>query len=138
MFCTCTGVLILSPEGHSDGLQDVGGLGREPGTWTIGKEVIMATIATATKLRCTDRRRSRNTRDDWGRHTPPNGGVLLGQTLENMNATPREKVSRRIASLPDTRQDKVLDIRRRIAEGTYEVAYRLDKAVDRVLEAITT
>jgi hypothetical protein len=97
----------------------------------------MATIATATKLRCPDRRRSRNTGDDWGRHTPPNGGVLMGQILENMNVTPREKVSRRIASLPDTRQDKVLDIRRRIAEGTYEVADRLDKAMDRVLEAIT-
>ena len=98
----------------------------------------MATIATATKLRCTDRRRSRNTRDDWGRHTPPHSGVLMGQTLENMNATPREKVSRRIASLPDTRRNKVLDIRRRIAEGTYEIADRLDKAVDQVLEAITT
>jgi hypothetical protein len=61
----------------------------------------------------------------------------MGQILENMNVTPREKVSRRIASLPDTRQDRVLDIRRRIAEGTYEVADRLDKAMDRVLEAIT-
>ena len=62
----------------------------------------------------------------------------MEQTLENMSATPREKVSRRIASLPDTRRNKVLDIRRRIAEGTYEIADRLDKAVDQVLEAITT
>jgi anti-sigma28 factor (negative regulator of flagellin synthesis) len=62
----------------------------------------------------------------------------MERILEKMNATPREKVLRRIASLPDTRQDKVLDIRRRIAEGTYEVADRLDKTVDRVLEALTT
>ncbi|MEN6428728.1 MAG: flagellar biosynthesis anti-sigma factor FlgM [Phycisphaerales bacterium] len=44
---------------------------------------------------------------------------------------------KRIASLPHTRRDKVLDIRQRIAEGTYEVADRLEVTVDRVLEAIT-
>jgi anti-sigma28 factor (negative regulator of flagellin synthesis) len=98
----------------------------------------MATIAAATKLQRTDRRRSRNAGNDRGRHTSPNGGVLLEQILENMNATPREEVLRRIASLSDAEQDKVLDLRRRITEGTYEVVYRLDKVVDRVLEAITT
>ncbi|MCX5644406.1 MAG: flagellar biosynthesis anti-sigma factor FlgM [Phycisphaerae bacterium] len=43
----------------------------------------------------------------------------------------------RIASLSPIRQGKVLDIRRRIAEGTYELTARLDKAIDRVLEAVT-
>jgi anti-sigma28 factor (negative regulator of flagellin synthesis) len=61
----------------------------------------------------------------------------MEQILENMNATPREKVLRRIASLSDAQQDKVLDLRRRITEGTYEVVDRLDKVVDRVLETIT-
>jgi hypothetical protein len=98
----------------------------------------MAAMATATKLRCTDRRRSRNAGNNRGHHTSPNGEVVMGKTLENMSAMPGEKVSRKIALLPNTRQDKVLDIRRRIAKGTYEVAGRLDKAVDRVLEAITT
>jgi hypothetical protein len=43
----------------------------------------------------------------------------------------------RIASFSPVRQDKVLDIRRRIADGTYDLAERLDKATDRVWEAIT-
>jgi hypothetical protein len=44
---------------------------------------------------------------------------------------------KRIASLPPIGQGKVLDIRRQIAEGTYDVGDRLDKAMDRVLVAIT-
>ncbi len=36
-----------------------------------------------------------------------------------------------------TRQDKVLDIRRQIAVGTYKVGERLDGVMDRVLEALT-
>jgi anti-sigma28 factor (negative regulator of flagellin synthesis) len=98
----------------------------------------MATIAAATRLQWIDHRRSRNAGSHPGHHASPKGDVLMERILEKMNATPREKVLRRIASLPDTRQDKVLDIRRRIAEGTYEVADRLDKTVDRVLEALTT
>jgi negative regulator of flagellin synthesis FlgM len=62
----------------------------------------------------------------------------MGQILENMNTTPQEEALTRIASVPDIRRDRVLDIRRQIADGTYEVADRLDKAVDRVLDAITT
>ena len=97
----------------------------------------MAMIAAVAKLQRTDRRRSRNTTNGRGRHTSPNGDVLMDQILENMNATPRENVLRRIAFLPDTRQDKVLDIRCRIAEGTYEVADRLERTMDRVFEALT-
>jgi len=44
---------------------------------------------------------------------------------------------KRIAFLPLIRQGKVLDIRRQITDGTYELADRLDKAIDRVLEALT-
>jgi len=57
--------------------------------------------------------------------------------LENMNTTPPEEVLKRITSLPPNRQGKVLDIRRQIGDGTYEVADRLDTVIDRVLEAIT-
>ena len=62
---------------------------------------------------------------------------MIEQILENLNTTPQEEVLQRIASLPRTRRDKVLDIRRQLTEGTYEVADRLDRAIDRVLEAIT-
>jgi len=57
--------------------------------------------------------------------------------FENMNTTPPEEVLKRITSLPPNRQAKVLDIRRQIADGTYQVAARLDTVIDRVLEAIT-
>jgi len=61
----------------------------------------------------------------------------MERILENMNTTPQEKVLERITSLPDVRRGKVLYIRSRIAEGTYEVADRLDQVIDRVREALT-
>jgi anti-sigma28 factor (negative regulator of flagellin synthesis) len=57
--------------------------------------------------------------------------------LDNRNATSQEEALKRISSLPPVRQGKVLDIRRQIAKGTYEVADRLDKAMNRVLESLT-
>ncbi len=98
----------------------------------------MATIAAVTELQPTDRRRSGSPGNDQGRDTSPTGDVSMEQILENMNTTPQEEALMRITSLPDIRRDKVLDIRRHIADGTYEVADRLDGAIDRVLEAITT
>ncbi len=98
----------------------------------------MATIAAVTELQPTDRRRSQSAGHDQGRDTSPTCDALLEHILENMNTTPQEEALRRITSLPDIRRDKVLDIRRQLTEGTYEVADRLDEAIDRVLEAITT
>jgi len=97
----------------------------------------MARIAALMELQPVNRRRSQEARNDQGHDTPPDGDVLMEQILEDLSTTPPEEVSMKIASLPRTRQDKVLDIRRRIAEGTYEVADRLDRAINRVLEAIT-
>jgi len=98
----------------------------------------MATIAAVTERQFSDRRRPQNARNDRGRDTSPNGDVLLEHILENMNTTPQEEVLKRITSLPHIRRRKVLDIRRQLMEGTYEVADRLDRAIDRVLDAITT
>ncbi len=98
----------------------------------------MARIAAVMELQPTDRRRSQNARNDQGRDTSPNGDVSMEQILENMSTTPQEEVLKRITSLPDIRRVKVLDIRRQLTEGIYEVADRLDKAMDRALEAITT
>jgi len=61
----------------------------------------------------------------------------MAQILENLQTTPQEEVLKRIASLPPNRQGKVLDLRRQIAAGTYEVVDRLNTAIDRVLEAMT-
>ena len=98
----------------------------------------MATIAAVTELQPTDRRRPRNAGNDQGRDTSPTCDALLEHILENMNTTPQEEVLKRITSLPDIRRGKVLDIRRQLTEGTYEVADRLDGVIDRVLEAIIT
>lgn len=94
----------------------------------------MATIAALAELQPTDHRRPRNAGNDQGRDTP----APPEHVLENTNATPREEALTRITSLPDIRRHKVLDIRRQLAEGTYEVADRLAKTIDRILEATTT
>jgi len=96
----------------------------------------MARIAALMELRPTDRRRPQDARYDQGCDTSPDGDVLE-HILEKMNTTPPEEVWKRITSLPPNRQGKVLDLRRQIADGTYEVAARLDTVIDRVLEAIT-
>ena len=97
----------------------------------------MARIAALMELPLTDHRRPLETRNDQGRDASPDGDALMEQMLGDLSTTPQEEVLKRIASLPRTRRDKVLDIRRQLMEGTYELADRLDRARDRVLEAIT-
>ena len=97
----------------------------------------MARIAALKELRPTDRRRPQDARYDHRCDTSPKGEVVMEHILENMNATPPDEVLKRITSLPSNRQGKVLDIRRQIAAGTYEVAARLNAVTDRVLEAMT-
>ena len=97
----------------------------------------MARIAALMELRPTDRRKPQDARCDQGRDTSPDGDVLMEQILEDLNTTPQEEVLKRTTSLPPNRQRNLLDIRRQIADGTYEVADRLDTVLDRVLEAIT-
>jgi hypothetical protein len=104
----------------------------------ISHEVIMRKMAAMLKLRPAAQCRSQASRKDIRRDTSPIGDVLMEQVLENVTAAPEEAITKRIASLPDTRRDKVLDIRRKLAMGTYEVADHLDEAMDRMLEAIIT
>ena len=61
----------------------------------------------------------------------------MEQILANINSTPIGQVLKRIATLPEVRKEKVLDLRRRITEGEYDLNERLDLAVDRVLEQLT-
>ncbi|HUW20466.1 MAG TPA: flagellar biosynthesis anti-sigma factor FlgM [Sedimentisphaerales bacterium] len=63
--------------------------------------------------------------------------LLMEQILENINTTPIGQVLKRIASLPEVRKEKVLDVRRRLTEGNYNLNERLDIALDRVLEDLT-
>jgi len=64
--------------------------------------------------------------------------MLMEHILENINSTPIGQVLKKIASLPEIRQRKVLDLRRQLTSGKYDVSERLDIALDRVLEDLTT
>ncbi len=94
----------------------------------------MATVRALSGLPSADRRRARDARNDRGREAAPHGAVLV---LGNGNTMSQEEALKRIASLPPSQRGKVLDIRRQIADGTYEVAERLDKIINRLLKALT-
>ncbi|MBN1805027.1 MAG: hypothetical protein JW837_07240 [Sedimentisphaerales bacterium] len=68
----------------------------------------------------------------------PDKDLIMEQILENLNTTPIGKVLKKIASLPDGRKEKVLDVRQQLTEGKYEFNEYLDIALDKVLEDLTT
>jgi hypothetical protein len=63
--------------------------------------------------------------------------LVMEQILDNINTTPIGQVLRKIASLPEVRREKVLDVRRQLTEGKYDLDERLDVALDKVLEYLT-
>jgi len=67
----------------------------------------------------------------------PDEDLIMEQILENVNNTPIGQVLRKIASLPEVRKEKVLDVRRQLTEGKYDLNERLDVALDKVLEHLT-
>ncbi len=68
----------------------------------------------------------------------PDEDLTMEQILENINNTPLGQVLKRIASLPEVRREKVLRIRQQLTEGKYDLSTRLDVALDKVLEDLTT
>ena len=67
-----------------------------------------------------------------------NEDLIMERILENINTTPIGQVLKKIASLPEVRQEKVLDVRRQLTQGQYDIGDRLDVALDKVLEDLTT
>lgn len=67
----------------------------------------------------------------------PGEDLIMEQILENLDTTPIGKVLKRIAFLPEVRKQKVLDVRRQLTEGKYDLNSRLDVALDKVLEDLT-
>jgi len=63
--------------------------------------------------------------------------LLMEEILENLNTTPMGQVLKRIASLPEVRKDKVLNVRRQLTDGKYELNERLNIVLDKVLEDLT-
>jgi len=64
--------------------------------------------------------------------------LTMEQILKNINNTPIGQVLKKIASLPEIRKQKVLRIRRQLTEGKYNLNERLETALDKVLEDLTT
>jgi len=64
--------------------------------------------------------------------------LTMEQILENIHNTPIGQVLKKIASLPEIRKEKVLRIRRQLTEGKYNLNERLETALDKVLEDLTT
>jgi hypothetical protein len=48
------------------------------------------------------------------------------------------RVSEKIASLPRVRKEKILTVRRQLAEGKYPVNERLNVAIDKLIEDLIT
>jgi len=63
--------------------------------------------------------------------------LLMEQILENINTTPIGQVLKKIASLPEVRREKVLNVRRQLTNGRYDLSERLNLVLDKVLEDLT-
>lgn len=64
--------------------------------------------------------------------------LIMEQILKNITTTPIGQVLKKIASLPEVRREKILDVRRQLTEGKYNLNERLDVVLDKVLEDLTT
>ena len=75
-----------------------------------------------------------------GRRTenPVPEDLMMEQILKNITTTPIGQVLKKIASLPEVRQEKILNLRRQLTEGKYNLNERLDVVLDKVLEELTT
>jgi len=62
--------------------------------------------------------------------------MLMESILENLNSTPIGQVLKKITALPELRQKKVLDVRKRISLGQYDLNERLDIALEKVLKGM--
>ncbi len=93
----------------------------------------MRSIDTIVELKHSDLHGLQGARKDRRPRPTPRADALMERILDNLRAASPEEVSNRIASLSDIRRAKVLDVRRQLTEGTYEVANRLVQAMDRLL-----
>ena len=73
-----------------------------------------------------------------GHLAPDEEDIMMEQILENIHTTPIGQLLKKIASLPEVRQEKVLNVRQQLTEGRYDLNERLDLAIDRVLEHLTS
>jgi hypothetical protein len=63
--------------------------------------------------------------------------LLMEEIINNLNNTPVGQVLKKLASLPEVRQQKVLNVRQQLTSGSYDLGERLDVVLDKVLEELT-
>ena len=68
----------------------------------------------------------------------PDEDIMMEQIIENIHTTPIGQLLKKIASLPEVRQEKILNVRQQLTEGRYNLNERLDVAIDKVLEHLTS
>ncbi len=71
-------------------------------------------------------------------HLDGDRDMLAEELLHNINTTPIGRLLKKIAAMPEIRQEKVADMRKRINQGDYDLNERFDLALDRVLEELIT
>jgi hypothetical protein len=76
--------------------------------------------------------------DPVSRDVVSDDDLTMEQILENINNTPLGQVLKKIALLPEKSQQKVLNVRRQLTEGKYDLSERLDIVLDKVLEDLTS
>lgn len=96
-----------------------------------------STLVERPELQSTGLCTSREAANDLGGGPSPNDAVTMERLLENIKSRPLEQVVKGIATVPEIRRGKVLNIRRQIAQGLYNLEERLERATDRVLEEVS-
>ncbi len=69
---------------------------------------------------------------------PLDEDLLMEQILGNINTTPIGQVLKKIAALPEVRKKKILAVRRQLTEGKYNLNERLDVALEKALEELSS
>jgi len=76
--------------------------------------------------------------DAAGEYLDVTDDLLTEEILNNITKTPLGQVLKRIASMPEVRKEKVINVRSQICKGNYNLSERLDVALDKVLEELIT
>lgn len=63
--------------------------------------------------------------------------LVAEEILNNVNSTPLGQVLKRLAVMPEIRRGKVMNVRRKLTKGRYDLDEHLDTVLDRVLEDLT-
>ena len=66
----------------------------------------------------------------------PGQTVSAGTPRDQVEISPLGQMLDGISRLPEIRHERVMEIRRQIAEGTYETPAKLELALDRLLEEL--